>query len=686
MSATIKYNSYEFQKTGRPHYSSSASYESPTEGGVRDRRSITYTITHWFLEETFADNEARYRQLLVALKTTEGVLFIADENGTELVNQRVRVATDDLPDQWGQALKEVRVTFTGTEDLTGSSSPFDATYQSAAGGAAVTLPNVTSFKEAIRADRFSIAVPNRREAIGVATASGLLRANQTDAPAERRAYLLAQKAAIEAVIDSEEGTLVYGDFSKLVRIDSLEADIKGGTDELTWSLVVSYRRFPGGDYAEADYEVDQNDDLEKQERNTVVRGTIRADDQAGAETKRDTIRNTFATGRILRRKASTAKVLDGVDGTGTFVELSFAFEFRELLEAQSYKLSISTRDDLRSGQIVITYSGTVQAATSSAALIRARALGDGKYPMRLSSTETVGTASTDGSEELLSEVTFAYEYLTKGSAQYAEVTGEIDRQTFGSSGNTVSGFAVAATETVARALARSFKPTNLLQRADRESVETLHTSETRFVKVTFSYSFHLAAIAGSIQFSKRTVEDYENREVGTTWSGTAWAQNEASADALINGLLVGVPGRKGANDRASNFDSATQTAFVSRTFTVSRIAALASSGDDILIADYSVDSTYSINATVLTPIPFGVAFVQPAVGVIPGVRVVSGSITALNLNTARAWARTKMPTGGYADPPREKEGALFYPLSGTAVKAYRMEFTYAMRYPNLVMA
>jgi hypothetical protein len=71
-------------------------------------------------------------------------------------------------------------------------------------------------------------------------------------------------------------------------------------------------------------------------------------------------------------------------------------------------------------------------------------------------------------------------------------------------------------------------------------------------------------------------------------------------------------------------------------------------------------------------------------GLTPGLVVVTGSVTALTAASAQTWGRGKEPATGYPDPPREKLGTTFYPMSGTSVKAYRFDFTYSARFPDLV--
>ena len=70
---------------------------------------------------------------------------------------------------------------------------------------------------------------------------------------------------------------------------------------------------------------------------------------------------------------------------------------------------------------------------------------------------------------------------------------------------------------------------SFLQRDSRETVEQVHRGPHRqFSKVSFAYTFHRAATSGSIQYAKKTTENTDTREITTTWSGTAWAANEAA--------------------------------------------------------------------------------------------------------------------------------------------------------------
>lgn len=684
MGFTVNYRSYQFAVTGRPQLGRKVRYEADAPGMPAKRAAVTISVQHIFHEASFADNEQRYAALRAALATTEGTLYITDENDTVLVNTLVRVEDLDMPVQWGQHLSEVTVSFTYYEAVADNGSGVNAAY-TPTGGSAISLPGVFDWKETIKADRYSTNVPNRRETNLTVTAKGKIRSDPAQSAANRRAYLRAQAETIKAAIDSKEGLLVYGAFSQTVRIDSLDPDLKDGITELEWSLSASYRRFPSGDFAEAEFTLMQKDDLEKHERTTSVKGKVRADDEAGARAKAATIRDTYASGRTLLDEQTEAIKLDGGDGAG-FVDLSFSYDYSENLggSVTSYRLTVQDKDTLKDAMLVTTYSGQVTAGTSAAALTKARALGDGKHTIRTSATETLESRSVSDGADVFMVCTFSYEYQRKGTKTYAELTVTEDINTFGNNVKTYTGFAVAATEAAAQTLGRSFKPGTGVLRQNSEQSSTLKGDADLHIKFDFTYVYHSDKTVGSIQYTIKTAGDYTAREISTTFSGTAWAASESAANTLISGIITGVGSDRLVQDeRTSSFDAATATVFMSRSFTITYIGSMATTGADILEADVSLETVFSVNNTVITPIPGGDPNVQTNTGITPASKTVSGSITALTESSCTSWARSKQATGGYEDPARERMATIFHKMSGTSVRAYRLDFTYPRRYARI---
>lgn len=688
--ATHQYNAYVFSSTGRPQYGESAVYEADRNGRPK-RRRVRYTVTQWFLEPSFADNQARYRTLLAALATPEGVLLINDENGNPLVNRRVRVLTADLPEQWGQNMAEVKVAFEGVEEIEGA-TVFDAVF-TPTGGGAVTLAKVDRWQQRINTDRPTRLVNNRRESIETVVASGVLRADPDDTPAERLAALQAAAAAMRAC-DAKEGVLVFADFTATMRVESIDADLGDGSDELRWSLTASATKFPTGTYAEAEFEVRQRDNLDASERVTQVAGVIRATDESGATAKRDAIAATYGTGRMLLESSFDKRRLDGADGAADAREWNFSLSYREILPGAvaSWTVTRADRTDYATGIITTSISGRVSAANSGAAVAKAAELGANAYPVKVSDELTVGGRSAGGAAEQFTEVTFSYVYHRRGSEKHAEVTADTSRDHFGASTLTVSGTAAADTEANALTLARTYIPAGVLL-SNKETVGTGYHGDpgdpaaALFRTVNFAYSAALAQTSGTLDYGVSTVDDYEARKVMVTYTGTARAANAEAADTLIDLLVTGQAGSLLRRERTTRNRTNTTTVFLQRDFTYVYQQVMGGAGTEVMQAELSLEDTFSVNAAVLTPIPYATAHIQTNVGTTIGMRVISGFIVAAGAATCTGWARAFKAahgTGGYADPPRERMTQQFLPRSTTDISAYRLEFSYPYKFTNLV--
>lgn len=681
--ANIQYRDYVFQTAGRPQYGADSKFESNAPHGLPVRKVTTYTITQWFMESSFADNEARYAALLAALGTAEGTLFIEDENGTTLVDSIARVTTAGLPEQWGEHLKEVKVSFEVIETLASAADAFTAVF-TPEGEDPITLAGVSKVREDIKVARYGIQIDDRSAATGTILIEGVVRANPQESRAARRTALLAQKATMQAVADCIRGGLEYGDFTKTVRVDEFTCDIADGTDELRWSLAASYMRLPEGDYAQCDYSVKTRDDLGANERFTTVSGRIMAATDVLAVAKRDALKAAYATGRMLLREDFNEALVSVADGDDSRQEWEFTMEFREILPdaVESYKLSVSDKTDYASGLITTTYSGIVTAASSAVALAKARVLGAGIYPMKRGATETVNSMSVQGAAAQFTEVSFSYEYERRGSERHAEVTVDSAKDRFGASTQTVSGYAVADTAGNALTFARSFKPSGVLILSEREGVATDYhgaTPGTLYKRTTFSYVARTAPLEGTLDYKAETKFDYKANEQTLSFKGTCWAESEAAADALITALLDGVTGTLVTDTRTSAFKDDGTEYFESREFDLVVTTSIAGE-DAVMEASYSLEDTYTFDHDVVTPIPFGEPHIQTGCGIVPGRRVATGSITALSLATAQAWARAKEPDGDAQteqDAPREQVETIYYPMSDSSVKAYRLSFTYS---------
>jgi len=286
------------------------------------------------------------------------------------------------------------------------------------------------------------------------------------------------------------------------------------------------------------------------------------------------------------------------------------------------------------------------------------------------------------------------------------VTSEINREAFGNQNEVVSGFAVAPSSGDAETLGQSFKLNGRLLRDSRESLTSRKaikpggTETEQAMRFEFSYTYYLSHDKSTISYTKEVSTNKTSLEKVTTYSGIAYGPTEALCNAFIDDLLQGEnSGKNQQSTRTASVEKqkdVTQTGnagagtqVVSVSFTEQFIKSLdASSGVDIVEASWSLSINYSINKAVLTPIPYGSAHVQEDVGVTIGLKTASGSVTARNESTARQWARSKKTlatNGGYVDTEEERTSYEYPAMDGYNVKAHRVEFTYAARFPELFM-
>lgn len=681
----VTYRDYSFAVTGRAQFARKVKFEIDSPGSAARRAVVTYEIQHIFAEQSFADNQVRYAALRAALAVTEGLLVITDENGTVLFSQLARPGAFDYPLQWGQSMAEVTVTFEAFENLNDAGNSIDATY-TPAGGSAVTLSNVVNWDEEIQASRYTFAVDERKETNGFVTCSGIIRADPTLPSAQRRAFLQGQLVLLKAAVDCKNGTLAYGSFSRLVRIDKFTPKLDNATDTLKWTMSFSYRLFPNGDYAEAEYTMSSRDDLARMETLTSVKGLIRADTSVDAYTKAAAIAAQYATGRVLTSDNFEEHRIDGADGAD-FIELNFTYEFRQTIGgATSYVLNVATKEDVKTGEITTTYSGTVTGTGTSAALAVARGLTTGHPPILIRSDETVRTQVWDGSGPQFIEVSFNYEYLGKSPIQFAQITVETDLQIFGAKTMNVSGYVTADTYANALTYARSFKMVGVLTRSERESSPTLYEAgNSLFEKIDFAYSYGLQRTEGSITYKVRTFIDYEKWEIRVSFTGSAFGPNEATADALINALPPNAYLPQQAKDERTaqyDLDPKGNQVFLSKEFNLEFFYTISESGPGggeggIQKAQYSLQNVYSVNKAKITEIPYDLPDVQTQVGWTSGRIVISGSVTALSQEACQNWARAKQSSSGEEDATEEKFEFEFAPKSGSQVKFITMTFTYA---------
>lgn len=684
---------YIFDDEGVPQWEQRTEYEAAGDATPKIKRT-TYSIVQTFEEQAYSDNETRIHRLRAALDAGEGILRIDDENGVRLVEVPVRVRSDNVPKAWRQYIAETTVVFEARV-LTGGAAALPATF-TPPGFPAVTLPNVTSWKIGVRTARFSNAAPNRDETIETITASGFLLADRTGTPADRLAFLQAQKNLLRRC-NSREGILRWGTEERTVRLQTLDVDLSDGKDRLNWELSAFYRSFPEGEYAQPEYVVSLRNDYESGSLLTSVRGKVKADTETAAKNAITALKQSYATPfRELQSDETGDSKVGGTDETA-WLEVSFAFEYREPIPGViSYQLRATTRQDARSADMIVTYEGRVTGTSASAAIAAARGLGLNRLPGITSSNETVATRKNSlADQESFVEVTFSYEYLAKSTTlRFAEVTREVPVTPFADQRETISGYVAAETLVIAEAMVDSFQLSGRLLRdkTKRYSERVIAAGTRQAQRIDFTFIYYLTPVSVGLQYGIETSNDFTAGERAVTLSGIARGPDEEACNAAID-LLVQARGEsRVSSSRKADFEKEIATSQEATPYLVSvsfteRFSGVPDSGASIINASYSVRTSYSIDKASFTLIPFGSPYVQAGVGRTPGVQTITGSVTSRSAAGARAWGKSKkshLHSGGYDDVIEDDLQTVFAPLDPSQVAKYVFNFTYSARYASLL--
>lgn len=694
--ANITYGTYPFHEKGACLFGVSRKFEG-AENGRATAVAYTYNLRLSLFEERFADIEAELKALRDYLDATpEAVLRIDDEDGAILVNRRVRIESDTVPEAWRQYTGDITLTLTA-RDASLSDLAADASF-TPLGQSAVTLHNITSWQESLRTDRYDSASPNRRESKLGISATGTIAADQSLSETDRRAYLIAQKAAFQAANQAKQGTLVFGGESRVVQVESLDAQLAGdASDRLEWSATFIQKTFPDGEFAEAEFDATTATSRETGEVTLSVSGTVRADGEAAALAKALAIRAHYATGRALltdeigrKRHHGTDSV---VDQPGDCFELKFAFTYRDTnASVLNWELKVSTRADDRTGLDTITYSGRVVAGTSAAALAKARELGDAKHPFPIGSTEELSYRKMgDSDTERFIEITFSYEYEQRNTgAIFAEVSSQTVRDPFSSWSLSVSGYAIAATESAARTLGRTFKLTGYVQTQDQETVDSVTVATSSFRKFSFAYAWQVVNGTLSLEYSETDSRNWETLERQVAYDGYCRGASKTACLAAIATLVAGAASyRKVTETYTSNHRSESgRTVFDGVRFTVAHIGTLAggSAPGTIVEAEFTVERTFSVDHAVITPIPYGEPHVQTACGYTPGACRITGQASGFSASALESWAASKRsaaPSGGHETPGQLGLTTISPKWQPSAALLYRVSFSWAWDYTRL---
>jgi hypothetical protein len=359
-----------------------------------------------------------------------------------------------------------------------------------------------------------------------------------------------------------------------------------------------------------------------------------------------------------------------------------------------------------------TYSGTVKAATSAAALIKARELGANQpHPFKTGSEEVIDTVSTllvDG--QRFAQVTFSYEYegpLTQFI--FAEITSDRNTSLFGDWRTVISGSITAPSTAAARglmtSLLSSYSAATAVESSEQESelAQSISATITRAaMNLKFSRSYPMVHTRTAAKFTDDTSLDYGAMIQIRTITGTLWTNSRSNSETALNALLgtryAGASIQKLKKSHAieswapdGTFTSLTNERWVQLDFSAEATMKITGEpGFDIIEAKFTISRTGSINRTVLHEIPMGRPIAQVGIGYNVATLQISATCKARTEAAARQYVQglrnlvnnigTAGTTRHEASPPQETVSPDFAPFPVTGASPTVFVFTGSYSY------
>jgi len=548
---------------GEIYQVSDVSQFAPEE--LPQRKGVTLVYRVEALQDSFRDNWQRLAEIKSALQKPVGRLLAQNEeevddsgnvtgDGEVLIDRDVVVVSEDVPeDANSPGVYQQAITITFRYEVTGIGSAdthIGCTFTATGEDASVDLGYPLTFKESRRTTRYNDLRDMRERASGVVTLTGELQHDTTVALGTIRSVLIARANQLKAAVSGRGGQLVYGAgssmvFNAVVKVDAFEVEPDQVKNVIRWSLTASYTLWPNeSSYAAAGFRVAVAEDRETGETTLTLTGKVEAATEALALTKLEAIRsavlvvNGFTAAKQVRSELDKnfLRVPDtesdqhdansSLDEAHDFIELSFNYAFRKRANILSYTVQVSEGDDLKSGLVSKTYSGSVVSYGTTSdlayavAAVKAAELGDNKHPVKLSSRLTRNDRKiADGDRECV-RVDFAYEYQVKATGTYYEVTSATQRSAFDEDSESVSGFIVAQAEAAANAIYDGLRSPYASRIVSGESRSSQRTDKM-WLRLEFQFTAFLAKTAGTyaIAYEIETEVDYVALRQTTSVSG-----------------------------------------------------------------------------------------------------------------------------------------------------------------------
>lgn len=534
-----------------------------------------------------------------------------------------------------------------------------------------------------------------------------------DASAQQAA-LVAQKAAFEQQFQlGTSGTLIYGAaFNQVVRVIDFNSKVDRFSNCIAWSFTGSYTVFPNeADYALCEFQLGTRNDLTNGTVLKTISGQIGAPTETAARSKLARLQAAvIPAGYTMVRDNTTANTVDtesNLQTTGTnqgegysFVRLTIDQEWQATTSGNvlQWSLRVETDTDARSQLVHTIYSGRVvatgadQPTAFAAALQQAQALGanQGTFLIRSVVAENEKLFQTVGAMVFVT-VDFSYDYQSKGTQIYLEVTSELAQDNFGQTIQTVSGFVAAETLAAAQAAYTTSVrnvPSNTGALILSERTPTAHYQELQdgagnelgSLDDRFTFQLQLLWPNGNtaIAYTITPQASIQLLEVRTLVEGTVYASSQTVALAFLSsfmasqalpGALVESATTPETKQGPAVGGSTPASVFVGMKFRYVYVS-LYTGYAGILESEVVQEIVYSGNRNIEKGIPVGNSIIQQ-VGINAGRQTVTARCVATTATAAQAWIRTirtallfsQNASGvqAYEDPARVKTGFTFLP-------------------------
>lgn len=426
-------------------------------------------------------------------------------------------------------------------------------------------------------------------------------------------------------------------------------------------------------------------------------GTVTASDEAAARAQAALLRGAPGVAKSCEETLNYESDCD--TGATRFVSLDFSFV--DCCEGDgSITIEYScTRSSTKGGDSTVRISGSITAGDEVTALAQLDALKatnpllGGLTPRSAQSTANKTASPTT---ETFTSLTFDCEYVVPAAAGGGTFTDSAREGAGNGRTRTISGTVTAPDEVTAIAVAMSCLPADACIRErgmDREICKTGDgAADAETVRWSFSWTIQEPAEFTSVNYRDRTSFDAAAVTCTRTLAGSISAPTLADAQACLqllhDNLAADAIAISGQDEEAEYVGDKGSECFVKLGFTINAVQdASGKAGTDVLKAELCVERKGQINHCCFDEIPLSIPVVQRDWGFNVGEVTVTGSICALNPETAKAWAQSKRPYAtnfdgalGCETPPVEAEKPKYAPFSNSNVQYWEFRFRYHARY------